>query len=110
MIKNHEEEKNPMPVFSLTVSEFMGMLDARIAALLNESRTAPQMVQEPEARYEYSSKAAAARLGVSVVTFQNWKNHKLFSFTQINRKCVYDIPAIREELKKSTNGRRVSHE
>jgi len=57
MSKSYDVTISEMPVFSLTVSEFMGMLDARIAALLNESKTAPQMVQEPEARYEYSSKA-----------------------------------------------------
>jgi len=89
------------PIYSLTVGEFMAVIDEHIESLVKTKEPAPQNVQESEPRYEYSNKAAAKRLGVSVVTFHYWKKKKLFSLTQIGRKCTYDIPLIREELQKT---------
>jgi hypothetical protein len=52
-------------------------------------------------RYEYSTKGASMRLGISEVTFQKWKNARLFKYTQIGRKCIYDIPSILEDLSRN---------
>jgi hypothetical protein len=52
-------------------------------------------------RYEYSTKCAAKRLGISEVTFQKWKNARLFKYTQIGRKCIYDIPLILDDLSRN---------
>lgn len=92
----HENLTQKM-AFTLTTEELANIIKEAVASIM-KTETAPQMVQDLSPRYEYSSLAAAKRLGISVVTFQAWKNRKLFRYSQIGRKCIFDIPAIMEDL------------
>ena len=92
---------NTKPAFTLTISEFFELLKA---ANQNEQPVIQPIEYPSEQRFEYSSRTACKRLGISVVTFQDWKNKNYFSFTQVGRKCIYDIPLILSELAKFRKG------
>ena len=91
------------------LSGHAALLNELAKSILDKTNNQPLVIVEPtepterEPRFEYSSKGASRRLGVSVVTFHDWKRRKLFSYTQVGRKCIYDLPLIMKELKELRN-------
>ncbi len=93
------------PLFSLTVGQFLEL--QKQTSLVAETTNVVAESQTTEStRFVHSLREAAACFDVSVVTFQRWKNEGLFSFTQIGRKCTFDIEKIRIELSNRSNGKK----
>ena len=97
MNKNNNLHK---PAFTLTVSELIEELKK---ALVGDNANIAEAISKRDdlydPRYEHSSIGISKRLGISVTTFHQWKNENLFSYTQVGRKCIYDVPLIMSELK-----------